>query len=43
LVARDADGDDQDCEQDGGGTDGGEGKEVDEGVIEAEGEQEGAG
>jgi hypothetical protein len=35
--------DDEDCEKDGHGSDGGKGEEVDEGVIEAEGEQEGAG
>jgi hypothetical protein len=31
------------CEQDGGGSEGGEVEEVDESVIEAEGEEEGAG
>src|ERR1035441_9493118 len=43
LAARDADGDDEDCEKDGHGSDGGKSEEVDEGVIEAEGEQESSG
>ena len=43
MAARDADGDDEDCEQDGHGSDGGKGEEVDDGVIEAEGEEEGPG
>ncbi len=43
LAARDADGDGEDCEKDGDGSEGGKGEEVDEGVIEAEEEQEGAG
>ena len=33
----------EDCKEDGGGSDREEGEEIDEGVIQAEGEQEGAG
>jgi hypothetical protein len=38
-----AEGDEEDGEQDGGGSDGGVGQEIDEGVIQAEGEERGAG
>jgi len=38
LATRDADSEEQDRQQDGGSSDGGVSEEVDEGVIEAEGE-----
>ena len=41
--AGEAEGDEEDGEQDGGGSDGGVGQEIDEGVIQAEGEEGGAG
>jgi len=41
--ARDSDGDEEDCEQDNGGSDGGVGQEVDEGVIHAQGDEDGEG